>query len=164
MAIFDFFQWTRVLPKWNDVLPITSGSTDLFFAAGEALGGDVAGQKLSLGAGALILRVRHRLVQMSKPRQKSKQKLRSSGSSLAGQTRIDVWNYRTVNVRYAGRSTGVHQPLLSSCSRTFACCVPRAGAQKKINDLFFFARWGRAPPAPPSGSASVAHWASSDPL
>ena len=27
-----------------DVLPITSGSTDLFFAAGEALGGDVAGQ------------------------------------------------------------------------------------------------------------------------
>ena len=119
MAIFDFFQWTRVLSKWNDVLPITSGSTDLFFAAGEALGGDVAGQRLSLGAGALILRVRHRLVQMSKPRQKSKQKRRSSGSSLAGQTRIDVWNYRTVNVRYAGRSTGVHRDLRGFRSVTF---------------------------------------------
>ena len=80
-----------------DVLPITSGSTDLFFAAGEALGGDVAGQHGEVkfksersvtgvyfqssagvsvlnreggtsssgsvwGAGALILRVRHRLV------------------------------------------------------------------------------------------------------
>ena len=114
------------MPK--DVLPITPGSTDVFFAAGEALGGDVAGLHgevksersvtafksparvsvlnpeggtvhlrqaqpsssapgrastaqggLRLGAGALILRVRHRLVQMSKPRQKSKQKLRSSG-------------------------------------------------------------------------------------
>ena len=29
--------------KRNDVLPITSGSTDLFFAAGETLGGDVIG-------------------------------------------------------------------------------------------------------------------------
>ena len=97
---------------------ITSGSTDLFFAAGEALGGDVAclhgedksersvtafkssaevsvlnsgggtsssgsallfsawksvncPRGLRLGAGALSLRVRHRLVSMSKPRQKS---------------------------------------------------------------------------------------------
>ena len=102
--------------KWKVVLAITSGSTDLFFAAGEALGGDVAvlqGEDksersvtafkspagvsvlnpeggtcksssgsallfsawksvncpggLRLGAGALILKVRHRLVQ---PRQK----------------------------------------------------------------------------------------------
>ena len=30
--------------KRKDVLPITSGSTDLFFAAGGTLGGDVAGQ------------------------------------------------------------------------------------------------------------------------
>ena len=65
----------------------------------------------------------------------------SSGLST---TRINVWNYSCL------RAVALVQSLTNRCPRTFACCVPRAGAQKKIDDLFFFFRevGARAPRAP----------------
>ena len=73
-----------------------------------------------------------RLVQMSKPRQKSKQKLRSSGYlvSLRPDTdrRLKLWNCLRAE-RWYDR-TGVDQPLL-------AARHVQARKRRSINDLFF---------------------------
>ena len=54
-------------------------------------------------------------------------------------------------------SSGVDQPLLSYNRLLRATLqITRRRKRRSINDHdLFFARWGRAPPAPPSGSALI---------
>ena len=63
------------------------------------------------------------------------------------QGNIDVWNYRTVNVRYAG--SGVDQPLLSYiCLLRATLQIMRRRANKKEDRPFFREVGARAPRAP----------------
>ena len=90
---------------------------------------------------------------MSKPRQKVQAESSLFWVSLRLDTdNIDVWNYITVYLRYAG--SGVDQPLLSYNRLLRATLQITRRLAKEDQWPFFFARWGRAPPAPPSGSAS----------